>query len=278
MSTPAAVLAALARVPATWSMHVADADSGEVLIELAPDTVLRTASMAKVLLLAETARRIEAGTLDATEPLRRDPALAVADSGIWRHLSVDTLPLTDVARLVGLSSDNWATNVLLARVGGPDAVATCAGALGVRDATLHDRVRDERTDAHPPTLSTGSAAAYADVFGRLHRGTFGGAAVSDRVRGWLRSGLDCSMVAAAFGLDPLSHGDGPDRGLSLVSKTGTDDGVRADAGIVAGPARTVAYACLANWVPEGDADPVRDDVLDAMRRVGAWVRAVVTAP
>ena len=58
----------------------------------------------------------------------------------------------DVARLVGLASDNWATNVLLQRVGGVGQVAATAEAAGLRGVALHDRVRDERTQAHPPTL------------------------------------------------------------------------------------------------------------------------------
>lgn len=262
--------------PASWSVLVADADTGERLVAHGPDRSLRTASVGKLLLLVAAAHRMEAGMLDPAERLHRDPALAVADSGVWRHLTVDSLPVADVARLVGLASDNWATNVLLHRVGGPDAVATTAERFGLYGLALHDRVRDERTAAHPETLSSGSARACVDLFARLHDGSLGTRAVAGRVAAWLRGGLDLSMVAAAFGLDPLAHGEVPDRGLAVLGKTGTDAGVRADAGIVTGPARSVVYACVANWSPAGEDDPVRDDVLATMRTLGDRIRALVT--
>jgi beta-lactamase class A len=71
------------------------------------------------------------------------------------------------------------------------------------------------------------------------------------------------MVAAGLGLDPLAH-LAPDRGLLLRHKTGTDTGVRADAGLLDGPERSLAYAVLARFD-----DTRRDEVLEAMRAIGA---------
>src|SRR5690348_570851 len=68
--------------------------------EHSPTRKLRTASIGKLLLLIETARRFETGELDPAEPLRRDERLAVADSGLWHLLAVDTLPVRDVAALI----------------------------------------------------------------------------------------------------------------------------------------------------------------------------------
>lgn len=257
----------LAASPAHWSVLVADPATGEELFAHEPDATLRTASTAKILVLLETARRIETGELDAGEPLTRDPSARVADSGIWQHLHVDALTVDDVARLIGLASDNWATNVLLRRLGGVGRLAALVDGL---DVALHDEVRDLRTPADPPTLSTGSARGYAGILAHLHADPAAGA----RVLGWLRGGLDLSMVAAAFGLDPLAHGD-VDRGLAVVNKTGTDAGIRADVGLVTGPRRTLVYACLAEWTPSAG-DPERDGVLVLMREVGLAIRATVS--
>ena len=158
--------------------------------------MLPAASVGKVLLLIEVAR-----TLDLAEPLTRTREDAVADSGLWQHLAVDTLPAGDLAALVGAVSDNLATNVLLRRVG-LDAVRRTAGELGLEHTALHDRVRDARTAAHPPALSTATASELSLLFTRL----------DERVLGWLALDADLSMVAGGLGLDPLAHVE-PERGI-----------------------------------------------------------------
>jgi beta-lactamase class A len=81
------------------------------------------------------------------------------------------------------------------------------------------------------------------------------------------------MVAAAFGLDPLCH-DAPDRGVQLWNKTGTISDVRADVGVVAGPATTLAYAVLTEWDDTGH-PAGRDAALAGMVGVGASLRSCV---
>jgi beta-lactamase class A len=236
-----------------WAACVRDVATGAVLAEVEPDLALPTASVGKLLLLVAAART-DGGTL-----LRRDAVASVADSGLWQHLRTPALSVHDCAVLVGAVSDNLATNVLLRHLG-LDAVQRTAEELGLRATALHDLVRDVRGAEHPPQLSTGSAGELSDLMARLHRGEVDGAA---QVLQWLGAGTDLSMVAAATGLDPLAHVEA-DRGLVLRHKTGTDTGVRADTGVLAGPRGAVAYAVLAAW----DGPDRRDDVLAAMRRVG----------
>lgn len=287
---PAAALAALLAPTlergARWSVELREAGGaaaagrGRVIAAHRPTELLPTASLAKILLLVEVAERIEDGRLDAAQPLRRDAVPPVADSGLWQHLRTDVLPLADAAALVGAVSDNLATNVLLERVGLPAVQAQERLAPG--GSRLLDRVRDHRGPADPPCLSQGCAGDWAGIMAALAAGDRGGpgapgAAVSARVLGWLRLGTDLSMVGGALGLDPLAHGE-PDRGISLISKTGTDDGVRADAGLVTGPAGRLAYAAICRWDPgagTGSPDPQRDEVLSAMRGIGALLRELV---
>ncbi|HWG93824.1 MAG TPA: serine hydrolase [Mycobacteriales bacterium] len=230
-----------------------DAATGEVLAAVAPDLVLPTASVGKLLLLLAAARA------DGAVLLRRDAVAPVADSGLWQHLRVPVLAVHDCAALVGAVSDNLATNVLLHHLG-LDAVRAVADELGLRATGLHDVVRDVRGPGHPPQLSTGTAGELSDVLARLHRGEVDGGA---QVLHWLAAGTDLSMVGAATGLDPLAHVDA-DRGLVLRSKTGTDAGVRADVGLLGGPRRALAYAVLASW----EGDDRRDAVLSSMAAVG----------
>lgn len=253
-----------------WSVAVRDATSGATLVELDSHRLLRTASVGKVFTLVEVAARLTAGELDPLLPVERRSTAPVADSGLWQHLTSEVLPVVDVAALVGAVSDNLAANALLELVG-LEAVRTRAAKHAADGSTLHDLVRDVRGADDPPTLSEGSAADWAALFAGLKRGTVESPRVSELVLGWLAGGADLSMVASAFGLDPLSHAGGADRGISLWNKTGTDAGVRADAGAIDQGGRTLAYAVLCNWSPVADSDP-RDAVLAAMAGIGASLR------
>lgn len=253
-----------------WSVCVRDLAAGvdaPALASYDADVVLRTASIGKVFLLVEVAARAEAGTLDLGEPITWSGGELVADSGLWHRLRQRTQSIGDLAWLVGALSDNLATNVLLRRVG-VTAVRARARELGCVDSALLDRVRDDRGPTDPPTLSRGRADELSAVLAGLARGDVVSPAVSARVVRWLSAGADLSMVASAFGLDPLAHAD-PDRGITLVNKTGTISVVRADVGVVRGPAASVAYAVLAEWAE--DDDP-RDAVLDRMRAIGTTLR------
>ncbi len=248
------------------SVRVEDAESGVLLESRSNRRVHRTASIGKILLLIEVAARLEDGRLGPGAPLPCTTADAVTDSGLLQYLAGPSYAVADLAVLVGAVSDNFATNVLLRAVG-LDAVTARAGALGLRQTALHDRVRERRGPADPSTLSTGTAAELTGLMSRLHKGLVASSDVSERVLRWLALDTDTSMVAAAFGLDPLAHAD-PDRGIGLTHKTGTDTGIRCDVGLVRGPAAAIAYAVLADF---DDAD--RDDVLARMRAVGERIRA-----
>ncbi|EWS99689.1 beta-lactamase [Intrasporangium oryzae NRRL B-24470] len=238
----------------TWSVAVHDL-GGMPLGSVGADLTLRTASVGKVLLLVEAARALVAGEATADEPLTRSLEEWVGDSGLWHTLSLETLPLSDVAALVGAVSDNLATNVLLRRIG-LDAVAQRATMLGLRATALHDRVRDERTSDHAETLSTGSAAELVDLVGRLASGTAVSPEADRLVRQWLSANVDQTMVGSAFvehaGLDPIAHHASlatSSGGLVLWNKTGTDSGIRADVGAVTRDGHTIAWAAIANWSP-----------------------------
>ena len=240
---------------AIWSVQVRRA-GGDVLAEHEPERLVRTASVGKLFLLVRVAELIGSGQLDATEQLDRGSGPSVADSGLWQHLDAERLTIADAARLVGAVSDNWATNVLLARVG----IDTLP--VGERGSRLLDYVRDERGPADPPTLSEGCAGDLVDLLLGLPD--------AGPVLDWISLGVDLSMVGSAFGLDPLAHQE-PDRGVRLWSKTGTSDGVRADVGLVEVDRQRTAYAALCAWPVDGE--DLRDEVLTALRGIGTAILA-----
>ena len=276
-----------------------DTASGKVLFSVDDHLSVPTASIGKVLLLIEVAARISARDGSGAAPgsgassssgsdgsggsgsggsrsvrpapgaealsiLNRTAQDSVGDSGLWQHLQVPALPVSDLAALIGATSDNLATNVLLRRIG-LDAVRSRAESLGLRRTLLLDIVRDVRGPDDAPQLSVGSARELATLFRALERGEVVDETTSRLVTGWLSLGSDLSMVGGAFGLDPFAH-TGPDHGIRLFNKTGTDAGIRSEAGVVVGPRAGVAYAVTMRF---NDVDlPARLAVLDAMRTLG----------
>ncbi|MGG5257056.1 serine hydrolase [Phycicoccus avicenniae] len=257
---------------ARWSVAMVGTRDGAVLVEHGPDLLLPSASVAKVFLLVEVAARLVDGRLDPALLLDRRAVAPVADSGLWRHLATDALPVLDLAVLVGSVSDNLATNVLLDAVG-LEAVRARAATLAPGGSTLHDRVRDERGAGDPALLGEACARDLVDLFAGLGAGRVVGPQVSALVLHWVAANTDHSQVSRGLLLDPLAH-DVPDHGVSVWSKTGTDAGVRAEAGLARGPRGSVAFAALCAWEPGVD-DAARGEVLGAMAGLGTLLRGAV---
>jgi len=263
-SSTFAALGKIAYEGAQVSASVVDLNSGRTLLAIDDRIVLPTASIGKVLLLIEVSARLTSRDFSGFGILDKTPRDAVGDSGVWQHLQAPSLPVADLATLVGASSDNLATNVLLRQVG-LAAVRARAESLGLMRTALLDLVRDSRGPDDAPQLSVGSTAELSWLFGALARSEVVDALTSQRVMGWLSLNTDLSLVASAFGLDPLSH-RGPDHQTLLVNKTGTDVGVRAEAGALRGSSKAVSYAVSVQFNDDGLASRLR--VLDAMRAVG----------
>jgi beta-lactamase class A len=257
-------LGSLAYEGAQVSASVVDLESGATLVAIDDKIVLPTASVGKILLLIEVSARLTDRDFSGYGILDKTARDSVGDSGIWQHLQAPSLPVADLASLVGATSDNLATNVLLRQIGLP-AVRARTESLGLLRTALLDLVRDSRGPDDAPQLSVGSTAELTWLFGALARGEVVDQLTSSRVLGWLSLNSDLSLVASAFGLDPLSH-RGADHGLQLVNKTGTDHGVRSEVGVLRGPRGAVAYAVSVQFNDSGVAARLR--VLDAMRSVG----------
>ncbi|MFJ2757644.1 serine hydrolase [Nocardioides sp. NPDC087217] len=241
-----------------WSILAVDTGSGETLVESAPDLLLPTASVAKIFLLHHLAELLDEDRSLGELMLRKDSVAPVADSGLWQHLDVPALTMNDCARLVGAVSDNLATNVLLDHVG-LAPVQAVARRVAAGGSMLNDSVRDVRRPEDPPMLSVGCAADWVAYFRTPH----------PTVMSWLAPSTDLSMVSAAFGLDPLAHTDPAptDLGdnLRVWSKTGTDDGVRAEVGLLDVGGRHAAYAVICRF--QGEVVPV----LAQMRAYGTLI-------
>ncbi|MDJ0339863.1 serine hydrolase [Cryobacterium sp. PH31-O1] len=247
------------------SARATDLSTGRVLFSVDDHVSMPTASVGKVLLLIEVAARLKDAEFGLATMLERSSTDAVGNSGIWQHLQVSRLSVADLAALVGATSDNLATNVLIRAVG-LHAVRARTESLGLSRTALLDLVRNKRGPDDAPQLSVGSAKELTWLFTALARGEIVDAETSGRVIGWLSLNSDLSMVASAFGLDPLTHRES-DLGLLMVNKTGTDAGVRAEVGILRGPRAGVTYAVAMLF--DDSQLMTRLAALDGMRAVGA---------
>jgi beta-lactamase class A len=257
-------LGQLAYEGAQVSANVVDLSTQETLVAIDDRIVLPTASIGKILLLIEISARLSSQDFSGYGILDKSIRDSVGESGIWQHLQAPALPVSDLATLVGATSDNLATNLLLKQVG-LEAVRARTESLGLTRTALLDVVRDNRGPDDAPQLSVGSTSELSKLFGQLARGEVIDQPTSQRVTGWLSLNCDLSMVASAFGLDPLSHRM-PDHSTLLINKTGSDFGVRAEAGALKGRRAAVSYAVSVQF--DDDSLERRLRVLDAMRSVG----------
>jgi beta-lactamase class A len=232
----------LANSGAQVSVHVVDLDSHEHVLAGDDHVTMPVAGLGVVPLLIEVAAGFESGALDPLEIVDRSSVDAVSNAGVWRHMRAPALPLEDLAVLAATAGDPIAVNALLQKVG-HDKVRARIDSLGLRRTALLDRFRDQRGPDDAPQVAVGSSREFAGLFSALVNSSVVDAAVSAQVSEWLSLNQDLSLVAASTGLDPFAH-DHDAHGLLFVNKTGRDRGVRAEAGVLAGPRAGVGYSLI----------------------------------
>jgi len=246
------------------SASAVDINTGTTVLSIDDRVALPTASIGKILLLIEVSARFDNREFAPYGILDKVAGASVGASGLWQHLQAPSLPVADLAALVGATSDNLATNILL-RLIGLDAVRARTESLGLTKTALLDLVRDNRGPDDAPQVSVGSTIELSWLFGALARGEIVSSIASQRVLGWLSLNADLSLVASAFGLDPLAH-RGADHNTLLVNKTGIDQGVRTEAGALRGNRRAVAYAASIQFDDGSIQERLR--AIEAMRTFG----------
>lgn len=253
---------ALAHLPGT----VAVAVPGHPELSHRSDEVLPLASVGKLLLLAEVAHALAAGTLAADKPVALHDADRCGGSGLLTRLSPQRWAVGDLAWLTAAVSDNTATNALL-RVVGLDRVNERAARLGLERTRLLDRIREPRTAEHAPTFAVGTARELADLAEQIAEDE----PWARTLLGWMAACADRSMVPASIPHDPEDDTVRPvgDAHVWVANKTGTDVGTRCDVGVVRGR-RQLCYAVLTTCPPGAEFATVQ-----AMRAVGAQIAALV---
>lgn len=218
---------------------------GEGFVELRADERFPTASVIKVGVACAALALVHAGRAELGEPLVLPPrAERVAGGGILKQLDLDRISLRDAIELMLVVSDNVATNAVVERCGGADAVNEYLVGIGLEETRLLGPID----------------------FARITSGLGGGIGVTTpREQGTLLAALDlasiltpdlCAALRGMLGrqhlLDQLprwlgwntyAQYHGRDWPVWVGSKSGELDGVRADVGLVRAPdGETIALA------------------------------------
>ena len=212
------------------------------------DEAFPSASLIKVLVLAELLRRVDSGRLSLEDEILVENDDLIHGSGM---LEAERLPARfscrDLAGAMIRISDNAATNLLIRRVG-MERVNTLARDLGLRRTALRRGMMD-----FGARLRGENTTSASDMVA-LMREIWAGSALTGGSRGFafellLDQRLTSKMIV------PIPTG------AHYAHKTGELDGVENDAGIVLAPGRSFALAVLV----EGDVGRAGAPVSEALR-------------
>ncbi|HEV2528140.1 MAG TPA: serine hydrolase [Thermomicrobiales bacterium] len=261
--------------------------TGERTLEWNADEPFPTASTLKVPLLYETYRQAEAGRIDLAERLTLRHDDRVPGSGVLQHLDDGIGPtVRDLAELMIIVSDNWATDILFERLGRDRIAAMLAEAgmtgtylpMTIRElfislvggdpadpALTYDELRRRLKDNEPTADSAGVAldsrndistpADMVRLLAHISEGTGISAASRDAILATLRHQNFTSIIPFRLPTD---------RKIEVAHKTGSLKGVRNDVGIVTAPGVSYAIALMSRGqddIPE---------VYDRLSRISRW--------
>ena len=185
------------------------------------DLPLIAASVIKLPIMVTAFRDIAAGVLDPGETVRITPEMKKPSCGAltYMHDGVE-VTIMDLVTLMIILSDNTATNLLIDRLT-PAHVNETMGALGIPGVCLRRKLFEPELAAKGIT-NTITARGIGMLLERMAEGRLLGKELDDRM---LRILLDQRLNGK---LPFYLHSEG----IRCAHKTGEDDGITHDAGIV----------------------------------------------
>lgn len=213
--------------------RIVDLTSGEQVAARLEKEPFPTASTIKLSILYEMFKQAEAGTLALDTPAPLNRAQVVGGSGVLQFLTAPVLSLRDQAALMIILSDNTSTNVVIDAVG-MDKVNARMKTLGLADIQLRRKMMDsaavKRGDEN--VMSPGSLSKIVELVwkgeGLKLESRDGARKILHEVPGQIRNAVPASVLVA--------------------SKTGTLDGVRAEAAVVELAGRPYALAVMTTYL------------------------------
>lgn len=205
------------------------------------DRLVKTASIIKLPILVHAALLVDAGQLGWEQRVPLDPSAVVPGMGVLRYLDAGINPtLRDLCVLMTIISDNTATNMLIDMLG-IDQINARIIALGMTQTRLNRKVFSPNTpECLPWGLGVTTARDTVHLLREIATGRIGTTATNQFLRDTL-----------ARQLDRVGFPRGIPAGWSYAGKTGSDDDLRNDCGILTAPDGTqVIAACFVQELAE----------------------------
>jgi len=214
------IISSFEQFPGKTGFYYRNLVTGETLCA-SENLPLIAASVIKLPIMAEAFNQAHQGNLDLMEPVTVHPADRLPSCGALTYLHEGvTLPWIDLVTLMIIVSDNTATNLLIEKLG-MDAINATMQSLGLTGSRLNRKLfRPELSRRGIENRVT--AKDMGTLLEKIYRGEVVSKEASEKM------------------LEILSHqqlnGKMPfhlhSRGIKCAHKTGEDDGVTHDVGIV----------------------------------------------
>lgn len=190
-------------------------------MEFQADLPLIAASVIKIPIMVEAFRRFCEGSLDPKQQHLLRDAERMPSCGCLNRLHEGiALTLMDLVELMIILSDNTATNILIDLLG-VDAINRGLRTLGIENSTLRRKLFDREAQQRGLENSV-TARDMGKLLKMMYNGTLISAAASEKM-------LEILKAQRLNGKLPFYL---KSRGVAVAHKTGEDDGITHDVGIV----------------------------------------------
>jgi beta-lactamase class A len=197
-----------------------------------PDVPVQTASVIKVPIMLEAMYEVKAGKHRLDEKLKLTKENQVEGSGVLTMMQPGLeLTLQDAITLMIVESDNTATNLVIDDIGIP-AVNARIAQMGLKNTYLYKKVFMPPVGPTPADqkkfgLGKTTAREMAQILESIERCDLGDKALCDKMIGIMKNQQDRDKIPRY-----LETADTTVEASTIANKTGSEDDVRNDVGIV----------------------------------------------
>ncbi len=223
----------------------------EILVD--PHRTYPTASTFKVPIMVEVFRQIDAGMYALDDRINLQESDIVHGSGVLRDMLPGlNLTIRDILTLMIIVSDNTATNMLIDKVGGTDAINTTMADLGLSSIAVNNRIDFDLIAEDNRALAVAAPWDLMQIMASIVQGKMIGPEASATMLEILGRQHYLGQATRYLGYNPYAEEYNGKPPLWVGSKTGSLKGMRADTGLWRlGDGTDIAFAVM----NEGCTDP-----------------------